>query len=129
MENKNSKIYNGYCVYLHVNDVSGNIFYVGKGKGGRPWVASKSTRSTKWSNYVGKYGKFSVILLKTDLTEQEAFALECEKIAECLCNGIHLVNLTSGGEGFAGGSHSEEAINSIRKYHLVKSEPIGNNPL
>ena len=68
------------------------------------------------------------VLIATGLTEREAFEIECETIANAIKDGIKLVNLTSGGEGFAGGKHSLKTIQTIRKYHLTKSESLGENP-
>lgn len=120
--------YEGYCVYLHICSANNRVFYIGKGKGNRPWVSAKSSRTNIWHNFVNKYGPHRVELIKTGLTESEAFELECETIANAIKDGFKLVNLTSGGEGFAGGQHSAKTIQTIRKYHLLKSEPLGNNP-
>jgi hypothetical protein len=74
----NSKLkYDGYCVYLHVCSANNRIFYIGKGKGNRPWVSAKSSRTAIWHNYVKKYGPHRVELIATGLTEKEAFELEC----------------------------------------------------
>lgn len=64
-----------YMVYFHVNVLTGERFYVGKGRKKRPY--SKHGRSIKWNEYVAKNGgDFNVEIFKSGLTNQEASILE-----------------------------------------------------
>lgn len=87
---------NIFYVYEWYNLDSGEVFYVGKGKGYR--YKDKISRNKFFRNYENKYN-CNVRKIKENLTEKEAFELEIEKIKEyksieqCRCN------LTMGGEG------------------------------
>ena len=120
--------YEGYCVYGHFNVSDSKLFYIGKGKGNRPWVKASSMRSKKWVNHVKKHGGHTVKIIQANLSESEAFEIECKEIALAIKNGIALVNQTTGGEGFSGGAHTKKTIKTIRNYHLLNSEAQGNNP-
>jgi len=93
----------GYYVYAHRNCETKQIFYVGKGKEERAW---KDDRSAAWKDYVkGAGGKFDVILLHRDLTEDEAINLErieIEANGGPRSRGGSLINWIPGeaGEGF-----------------------------
>lgn len=92
-----------YYVYVHRKATTGEIFYVGKGKGGRAWDA-KVGRNPHWHRTVAKHG-LRVELVQTGMQEWWAFELEQELIA---CIGRRdtgsgpLVNMTDGGEGESG---------------------------
>jgi hypothetical protein len=66
-------------VYAHL-DEAGNIFYVGKGDGGRAW---STDRHSLWHRYVANHlgGKYQVRILKDNLSAQEAEEVEAEWIA------------------------------------------------
>ncbi len=93
----------GYYVYAHKCEKSGEIFYVGKGKEDRAW---NEKRSNAWKEFVGGIGgKYEVLLLHKDLTEDEAIDLEREEIAAnggASAEGGRLVNWIPGeaGDGF-----------------------------
>jgi hypothetical protein len=89
-------------VYLHRKKTTGEVFYVGKGRGNRAW--SVHGRNTVWKNVVKKHD-YVVEIVMGDLQEWYAFELEKDLIA------LHgrrdegrgtLVNLTDGGEGPSG---------------------------
>lgn len=93
----------GYYVYAHRNVETKQVFYVGKGKENRAWT---DDRSAAWIDYVhGIGGKYDVILLHQDLTEDEAINLERVEIeangGPSSCGGS-LVNWIPGeaGHGF-----------------------------
>jgi hypothetical protein len=85
-----------FYVYVHKDD-SGLIFYVGKGTGRRAWSAED--RHEVWKRYVRERlnGRYDVMIVKGDLTEDEALELEGELIAE---HGLQLVNWINLGREF-----------------------------
>jgi len=99
---------NEFYIYIHTKQDTGEIFYVGKGKGKRAY--SKHSRSKFWNNIVDKYG-YNVIIFENGLSEVEAFKLEIELIdmigRRDLGKGT-LVNLTDGGEGQTGWVPNDE---------------------
>lgn len=90
---------NDYYVYGHFNAITGEIFYIGKGKGWRAKALSR--RSVLWHNYVKKYG-YTIQYLETNLTQEEAFEKEVYYIKKYgrrdLKTGC-LVNMSDGGVG------------------------------
>lgn len=77
----------GFYVYGHY-DVSGNLFYVGKGTSDRAW---SKDRHPLWVRYVEKHlgGKYNVKILADGMNAEEAEELETEVTAE---HGDQLVN-------------------------------------
>lgn len=73
-----------YYVYVHICKSTGNIFYVGKGKGNR---AYSTERNERWAEYVKKHQYFTLILYKNK-TEGEALVIERRLINEQKANGI-----------------------------------------
>ena len=94
-------------VYLHKKD-NGEIFYVGKGVGYRAWA--KSNRNRYWKNVSKKYG-LNVVIFKDGLSHEEALELESELISAI--GRDSLTNLTDGGDGISGFTHSEETKRKI----------------
>jgi hypothetical protein len=96
-----------FYVYQHRAADTGNIFYVGKGKGKR--FCDKNKRGRYWKFYVAKHGFVSEIIAN-NLDEELSFLAEMECIDAYKKRGIKLVNMTDGGEGCSGFSmrHSEE---------------------
>jgi hypothetical protein len=84
-----------YYVYKHVRLKDNTTFYIGKGKGDR--FKSHTARNTYWNNIVKKDGGFNTIIVKDNLTEEEAFEFEKQLIFEIGLN--NLTNLTEGGTG------------------------------
>lgn len=102
---------NQFYVYIYLRE-DGTPYYVGKGKGNRAW--SNSSRSFK------KPTDESRIVIHTDnLTEEQAFSLEKDLISYYgrKGDGGVLRNLTDGGEGVTGHSHSEETRARMSKSH------------
>lgn len=90
---------NIYYVYAHVNIKTNEIFYIGKGKGGR--LFSKNRRSDRWVNYVNKYG-YKAVLLEQNITEEEAFLKEVfyiKNIGRADKKEGLLINMSDGGSG------------------------------
>jgi hypothetical protein len=99
---------NIHYVYLHINLVSNEVFYVGKGKDKRAW--SKDSRSDYWKSIVNKYG-YKVEIIENNLTND--ISLQREKLYINLIGrkdlGLGpLVNFTDGGEGTSGCIPNEE---------------------
>ena len=116
MENNENR---EFYVYEHIRLDNMTCFYVGKGKGNRE---DKLTRNKHHDNISNKYGH-AVVTIKNNLTEEEAFELERERIEyyvftlgygidiegyENRENNEFLTNMTFGGEGLSGIKFSEE---------------------
>ena len=96
-------------VYKHIRLDSNLVFYIGIGKSNkRPY--SKNHRNTYWHNIVNKHG-YKIEIISENITWDEAKEMECRLILEYgrldLKTGS-LVNMTNGGEGISGYSHTEE---------------------
>lgn len=86
-----------YYVYLHRKKSNGQVFYVGKGHGGR--AKSQHGRNKYWKRVVAKHG-YTVEIYIDGLQEWYAFELEKELIA--YYGRENLTNGTDGGEGTGG---------------------------
>lgn len=82
-----------YYVYAHTKP-SGEIFYIGKGKGKRAY--DSSNRNRHWQFVVNKHGFLPVILAEFEdectALKEEALLVSHFKVFNCL------VNMTAGGE-------------------------------
>lgn len=94
-----------FYVYQHRKADTNDIFYVGKGKGMRAFNATK--RNPYWKNVVAKHG-FNVEIIVDNLDEEFSFLVEMETIDAYKKRGITLSNMTNGGEGASGLTHSEQ---------------------
>jgi hypothetical protein len=106
---------NNHYIYFHINLVSNEVFYVGKGKGRRAW--SKDKRSYHWYNTVKKYG-YRVDIVEDNLTDDISLQREIfyiNKIGRKDLGLGTLVNHTDGGEGISGLKHSEESKQKMKK--------------
>lgn len=102
-----------FYVYFHINPLTKEVFYVGKGNGRR---AYRKNRNTLWKNIVNKYGDPIVLIVKRNITERYAFELEKAYIklfGRRDLNEGSLVNLTDGGEGSSGNILSNEQKRKI----------------
>lgn len=88
-----------FYVYVHRRADTGDVFYVGKGRGNR--LNSHADRNRHWRHIVSKHG-FEVEIVASDLTEAQAFRHEVDLIALHRVLGFALVNMTNGGEGVSG---------------------------
>lgn len=86
---------NNYYVYVHKKADTGEVFYVGKGKGKRAYT--KDSRNPHWRNIVAKHG-FEVRIVAEGMTNEEALLLEVQQIANALSDGCILANVTKGGD-------------------------------
>lgn len=92
-----------FYVYVHKKADNGEIFYVGKGTGHR--YKSPNSRSDYWKNVKNKHGFFPEIVFD-NMSEEDS--LDCEKkLISYYREEFSLVNLTDGGEGLSGFTHSE----------------------
>ena len=114
--NENREFY----VYEHIRLDNMTCFYIGKGKGERAYELERNDHHDNISNMCGH----AVLIIKDNLTEEEAFELERDTIEDYVFNlgyGIdikgyddydhklpHLTNCTWGGEGVSGLHHTEE---------------------
>lgn len=89
-----------FYTYAHYKAGTGEIFYIGKGKGKR-YTYKYARKNPHWQNVVNKYGFTSEILAHWD-TEEEAFEHEKLLISCFRDMGVKLTNLTDGGDGCAG---------------------------
>lgn len=96
-----------FYVYLHRKATTGEVFYVGKGKGKRAWSI---IRNRYWHSIVKKHG-FIVEIVYSGLQEWFAFELEHDLIA--LYGRETLCNMTNGGEGVSGYVHTEENLKKM----------------
>lgn len=106
-----------FYVYLHRRVDNKTIFYIGKGKDRRAW--RKTGRNAHWTNIANKTD-FTIEILEQNLSEEDAFSVECELIDFFHNMGCPLVNKTGGGEGSSGFKHSTETKQLIRLTHLGK---------
>ena len=93
---------NNSCVYLHINPLKQEIFYVGIGNEKRPY--SKLQRNRHWKSIVKKYG-YIIVIIHEKLFWEEACKLEKHYIAKIGRKDKRLgtlVNYTDGGEGTPG---------------------------
>lgn len=106
---------NNFYVYEHWRLDRDECFYVGKGKDKRAF--NMSNRNTHHRAIMGKLSRegsgMEVRMVATGLTEDEAFALEVERIAFWRKAGADLANHSNGGEGKTG-PHSEDHKLKIR---------------
>jgi hypothetical protein len=87
-------------VYLHINPLKNEVFYVGIGSPKRPFYKGKK-RSQFWKNIVSKYGCIVDVVEKNlswkDACEREQFYIK--KIGRRDLSFGTLVNCTNGGQG------------------------------
>lgn len=90
-------------MYFHCKPETGEVFYVGKGKGRRAW--RETYRNPYWTAVRKKYG-LEVKIIHDGLTTEEACELEIKEIESIGLD--RLCNLTNGGDGMYGYTPSEE---------------------
>jgi len=94
-----------FYVYQHRKADTGEIFYVGKGMGRRAYDSFH--RSKYWKNIVAKHGLI-VEFIKENITEPESLELEILTIDSFRQNGLQIINMTDGGDGTTGYTHTPE---------------------
>ncbi len=107
-----------YYVYFHINPLKNEIFYVGKGYGGRAYD-KKTGRSKWWKDTINKYGLI-IDIVEDGLTNDEAIEREIWYIAKLGRKDLGLgplVNMTDGGEGASGYKHTSESLEKMSLVH------------
>jgi hypothetical protein len=106
---------NNYYTYAYLRE-DGTLYYIGKGKGYRAYHKSKGEIKPPKD-------KSKIILLKQNLTEEEAFKHETYMISvfgrKDLGTGI-LRNKTNGGDGNSGKIVSEETRKKLSDFNIGK---------
>lgn len=105
-----------FYTYIHRKADTGEIFYVGKGKGGR---AYSKQRSEYWTNVANKHG-FLVEIVAYFFSEEDSFSDEKQRIADLKESGVRLCNLTYGGDGASGAVRSEETKRRMAEAKIGK---------
>jgi hypothetical protein len=108
-----------YYVYGHFIVGSDVPFYIGKGTGRRAWKTKD--RNYLWES-ITTNNEYEVRILHDNLTEEQSLELETcliEKYGRKETGGT-LVNMTAGGEGISGYSHTPESKNKISKRNYGK---------
>ena len=105
-----------YYVYMYLRE-DGTPYYIGKGTCRRAWkVAGRAVSRPE--------DESRIVIHADNLTEDQALSLEMELIAEYgrKDNGTGILrNLTDGGDGISGHSHSEETKQKMSISHTGKA--------
>lgn len=104
---------NRFYVYHHINPITGEVFYVGKGTGQRAFATEG--RNSRWKEAVLslslKGTLHSVVIIKSELSEQEALRLELNEINRLTSSGASLTNAVCfHKEGEGPGADQTEAL-------------------
>ena len=109
-----------FYVYAHLDPISNQVRYIGKGKERRAW--SFSHRKGHHKNWISKLKKLGlkplVLILVDNLTEEKAL----QKEKELILTYTGLTNLTIGGDGISGFKHSEEFKTWIKEFNTGKKQ-------
>jgi hypothetical protein len=118
---------NNYYVYFHINSLTNQIFYVGKGKGKRAYT--KTGRNNFWKRIVKKYG-WIVNIVEDNLTSEQALEREIFYIKKI--GRTNLCNLTDGGDGrnnYKASEETKQKMSIVRKgERLGKDNPMFGKP-
>jgi len=76
-----------------------------------------------WKAEVAKIGTFSVQIAQSGLTEEQAFDLEVELIAEFRASNVVLVNQTRGGDGCKSLIFTAEIIEKLKTARAKQAPP------
>ena len=110
---------NKFYIYAHINKLTKDIFYIGKGKDRRAY--DKNKRNKKWKQYTSQ-NEYQVIILQDNMLEDDALKLE-----EFLIKKIgreNLCNLTDGGESGCGYQFTEEHKNYYKELFKGQKNPF-----
>ncbi len=110
---------NNFYVYLHTRNDTGEVFYVGKGRGYRAYRFSG--RNNLWDKIIAKTG-YSISFYAKDLSEEMAFQLEIEAVAFYRAKTKTFANFTNGGEGMSGFIVTEETRAKLRARHFFHTD-------
>lgn len=73
-------------------------------------------RSSKWRNFVAKYGEWFPVMIAIGLSESEAHKKEIEEIS--VIGRENLCNLTDGGDGVSGYRFTDEQREKLSTSHI-----------
>ena len=92
-----------FYIYEHWRPDRDECFYVGKGHGVRAnWLRGRNQHHRAIQAKLSRLGMaVEVRMVRTGLSEDEAFTLEIERIAFWRNAGVDLANITNGGRGIA----------------------------
>lgn len=114
---------NDKVLYFHINNITGEVFYVGIGNSKRPY----NKRRTKfWHNIVNKYG-YDIIIEETGLSKEQACELEkywINRIGRRDLGLGTLVNQTDGGDGFNNILFTEETRHKMSVSQIGKKRNV-----
>lgn len=114
--------YTKYYVYLLIDPETNQIRYIGKGSKNRAWRFNRRNgHCESWiKSLTNKNKKPRVYLIRSNLSEYDAFRIEKLLIRACKKLGFNLTNLTDGGDGVSGLVMSKETRNKIRHTFFKK---------
>ena len=109
---------NNFYVYEHWRPDRDECFYVGKGTGRRAYQLYKRNKHHKAIQAkLGRLGLcVEIKIVQFNLTEEEAFALEMQRISFWKDAGADLANIAIGGGGNAGYVASEKSEQDFEAY-------------
>lgn len=117
-----------YYVYMYSHPVTGEIFYVGKGKGNRVFAHLEDKKESKKVNYISKLsaeGLQPKIEILIHGLEDEVTALRVESSIIDLIGKNSLTNIQGGYKSASFGRMSVEQINSLYKKEEIEiSDPV-----
>lgn len=116
---------NKFYVYEHWRTDTNQCFYVGKGCGMRAFEKKKNRNEhyIRIANKLHSNGhEIRIVIIKDNLSENDAFLMEIERIAYWREAGVSLCNLTRGGDGICG--IGEETLQKMR----ASSQKRWSNP-
>lgn len=112
-------------VYGHYRKDTNQLFYVGKGCGGR--CSSVKGRNRHWTNIVNKHGFYYKIII-ANVTDEEARSSEKELILFLRELGANIVNMTDGGDGTpAGFRRTQEHRDKIAAKNKLRTGVLNHN--
>lgn len=125
------KYKNLYYIYLHIDPITSQVVYVGKGSSGRAWkFYNRSKKHLKWIEQLKLHNAVPIVKI-AHVFVKEKDALDREKIliAFLLNKGVKLFNVNKGGGGsptgplhpMYGKPKTEEVKNKISK--ALKGRP------
>ena len=112
-----------FYTYIHRKSDNNKIFYVGKGTVSKKRAFEHTNRNKHWLNVVKKHG-LNVEIVAFWCKEQEALDHEIFLIDCFRTLGHPLVNLTNGGDGISGYTHSNE----FKKWQSERVKKEYENP-
>ena len=118
-------------VYAHKTNTDNTIFYVGVGDNDNYQRSRIATgRSEAWKKKVKLSNGYTVQILYDNISYERALELEMETIAKLGRESLNegpLVNLTAGGQGRKGITHSKETIQRIVNSEGYKNRNINKD--